>query len=215
MLDGIKAVIFDLDGTLVDSMWMWRDLDIDFLKEREIPYEDNIQEKIEGMSFTETALYFKEFFHLKESVEELKDIWNYMAMEKYRNEVPLKSGVQGFIDHLKSRGVKMGIATSNSIELVDAVAKVHNLYDYIPVVVTSCSVQKGKPAPDVYLEAARQLEVDPSQCLVFEDVVNGILAGINAGMRVCGIYDDYSKEHDMKKRSLCHYYIHSYDEVPR
>ena len=82
MLPDKKAVIFDLDGTLVDSMWMWRDIDIEFLGSRGITFPEDLQEKIEGMSFTETAQYFKETFPLEESVEELKAIWNEMAKDK-------------------------------------------------------------------------------------------------------------------------------------
>lgn len=215
MLEGIKAVLFDLDGTLVDSMWMWRDIDIEFLKERSIPYEVDIQEDIEGMSFTETAAFFKTYYDLPESVEELKHIWNEMAMHKYRCEVPLKPGVKAFLKDLKAKQIKLGIATSNSMELVKAVSAAHHFDEYFESIVTSCSVQKGKPAPDVYLEAARQLGAAPEECLVFEDIIKGIEAGKNAGMRVCGIYDDYSKAQDEKKREISDYYIHSYDEVPR
>ena len=111
MLSQIKAVIFDLDGTLVDSMGLWKDIDIEFLGERGITYEDDLQEKIEGMSFTETAVYFKEYYHLDESVEELKKIWNQMAEYKYRYEVLPKPGVIEFLDTLKKKKIKMGIAT--------------------------------------------------------------------------------------------------------
>ncbi len=176
MLDQIKAVIFDLDGTLVDSMGLWRDIDIEFLGERGIEYQDDLQEKIEGMSFTETAVFCKEYYHLTESVEELKAIWNRMAEDKYRYEVQLKPGIMGFLDGLKARGIKMGIATSNSTELIKAVNDAYHFDKYMSCIVTYCSVKKGKPAPDVYLEAARQLEVLPEACIVFEDIVKGIEA---------------------------------------
>lgn len=213
MLDGIKAVIFDLDGTLVDSMWMWRDIDIEFLASKNIPFEEDLQEKIEGMSFTETAIFFREYFHLTETVEELKSIWNDMAMEKYRYEVPLKNGVVEFLEYLKKNDIKMGIATSNSKELVEAVNMAHHLDNYISCFVTACSVNKGKPAPDVYLEAARRLQVEPEYCLVFEDIVKGMEAGKNAGMKVCGVEDAYSAWQREEKKKSCDYYIRSYLEI--
>ena len=213
MLEGIKAVIFDLDGTLVDSMWMWRNIDMEFLAERNLPYEEDLQDKIEGMSFTETARYFQEYFKLTETLEELKQIWNEMAIEKYRHEVPLKEGAGEFLEYLKENNIKMGIATSNSSELVQAVDDAHGLSRYISCVITACSVNKGKPAPDVYLEAARQLHVNPGDCLVFEDLVKGMEAGKNAGMRVCGVEDDYSLGQRERKRKTCDYYIRSFLEI--
>lgn len=213
MMEGIRAVIFDLDGTLVDSMWMWRDIDREFLSARNLPFEEDLQEKIEGMSFTETAQYFRTYFNLKETVEELKEIWNEMAMEKYRHEVPMKEGAEKFLEYLKAQNIKMGIATSNSSELVEAVSAAHGLDRYISCVITACSVNRGKPAPDVYLEAARQLNVKPEDCLVFEDIVKGMEAGKNAGMKVCGVEDDYSALQREKKRQTCDYYIRSFLEI--
>lgn len=213
MLDEIKAVIFDLDGTLVDSMGLWRDIDIEFLGARGIAYEDDLQEKIEGMSFTETAVFCKEYYHLKESVEELKAIWNAMAKDKYRYEILPKPGVLQFLDILKERGIKMGIATSNSEELISAVNDAYHFDRYMSCIVTSCSVNKGKPAPDVYLEAARQLGVNPRECLVFEDIVKGIEAGKNAGMKVCAVEDDFSAGQREKKIEISDYYIETYDDI--
>ena len=166
-LEQIEAVIFDLDGSLVDSMWIWRDIDIEFLAARGLELPDDFQRAIEGMSFTETAVYSRERFGLSESVEELKAIWNQMAMDKYSCEVPFKPGALRFLKYCKSRGIRMGIATSNSRELVAAVDGALKLSDYIEQVVTSCEVPKGKPAPDVYLEAARRLAVQPARCLVY------------------------------------------------
>lgn len=213
MFDRIKAVIFDLDGTLVDSMGLWRDIDIEFLSARGIAYKEDLQEKIEGMSFTETAVFCKSYYRLTESVEELKEIWNRMAKDKYRFEVQLKPGVMEFLEALKGRGIKMGIATSNSRELIDAVNEAYHFDRYVSCIVTSCSVNKGKPAPDVYLEAARQLEALPEECLVFEDIVKGIEAGKNAGMRVCAVEDSFSAGQRERKKELSDYYIESYDEI--
>ena len=213
MFNQIKAVIFDLDGTLVDSMGLWRDIDIEFLNARGIEYKDDLQEKIEGMSVTETAVFCKDYYKLTESVEELKEIWNQMAEDKYRYEVQLKPGVMEFLEELKRRGIKMGIATSNSKELIAAVNEAYHFDRYISCVVTSCSVNRGKPAPDVYLEAARQLSVLPEECLVFEDIVKGIEAGKNAGMLVCAVEDSFSAEQRERKKAISDYYIESYDEI--
>lgn len=213
MLRNKKAVIFDLDGSLVDSMWLWEDIDIEFLKERGMTLPDNLQSDIEGMSFTETACYFIRRFGLKESVEELKEIWNGMAMDKYSHEVGYKPHAELFLQYCKEQKLRMGIATSNSRELVKAVSDSLGLDDYIDVVVTGCEVNRGKPAPDVYLEAARRLKVQPEDCLVFEDVPAGILAGKNANMTVCAVEDPFSGDLKEEKQRLADYYIRDYRQV--
>lgn len=213
MLQNTQAIIFDLDGTLVDSMWLWNDIDIEFLEARGLPLPETYQHDIEGMSFTETAIYTKELFRLSESVDELKAIWNRMAIEKYTYEVPFKPGAEIFLQYCKEQKISTGIATSNSRELVDAVVHALHLDNYIQEIVTSCEVEKGKPAPDVYLEAARRLGISPEHCLVFEDVPMGILAGKNAGMRVCAVEDAFSTDKQAEKRSLADYYISNYEQV--
>ena len=213
MLEQIQSVIFDLDGTLVDSMWLWHEIDVEFLEQRGLSLPETYQKDIEGMSFTETAVYTKELFHLSESVEELKEIWNRMAIEKYTNEVPFKPGAEKFLKYCKSKNIPVGIATSNSRELVEAVGKSLHFEAYIQEIVTACEVERGKPAPDVYLEAASRLGVQPFGCLVFEDVPMGILAGKNAGMRVCAVEDAFSAEQQEEKRKLADYYITDYHEI--
>lgn len=213
MLRNTKAVIFDLDGTLIDSMWLWESLDQEYLGRFGISLPEDLHGTIEGMSFSETALYFKERFQIPDSVEAIKQCWNQMAWEKYEKEVPLKSGVQEFLEFLKEKQIPMAIATSNSRKLAEMVTRVHGIHGYFSAIVTSCEVEKGKPAPDVYLQAARELRAVPDSCLVFEDVVQGILAGKNAGMRVCAVEDEYSDFQKKEKRSLADYYIHTYGEI--
>ncbi len=213
MLNNIEAVIFDLDGTLID--WMWKSIDIEFLGARGFELPDDLQQAISGMSFTETATYFKQRFHLEESVDEIKDIWNEMAYHKYMYETPLKEGVLTFLQDLKARGIKTGIATSNSRHLVESVTRQLDIEKYFDTIRTSCEVKKGKPAPDIYELVASELEVEPKHCLVFEDVTQGIMAGKNANMKVCAIEDKYSEFEREEKIRLADYYIKNYDEITR
>ena len=213
MLRDIDAVIFDMDGSLVDSMWIWREIDIAYLGRFGIALPDGLQSAIEGMSFNETALYFKAHFPISDSVEQIKADWNSMAWDKYTHEVPLKPGIPEFLDMCKQNGILLGIATSNSRELVENVAGVHKLYDYFNCIMTGCDVERGKPAPDIYLAVARKLNVPPARCLVFEDIVSGILAGKNAGMRVCAVEDAYSAPTRDAKKEMADYYIEDYTEL--
>ena len=185
----LDAVIFDLDGTLVDSMWVWEKVDETFLGQLGIEVPSDMNKDLEGKSFTETAIYFKERFKLEMSVEEIKQSWNEMGWEFYTHQVPLKKGVKEFLEFLSEQGIKMGIATSNSIELVRAVLKALDIERYFVQIRTSCEVGRGKPFPDIYLKVAEDLQVDPSRCLVFEDIPNGVRAGKNAGMTAWGVLD--------------------------
>lgn len=213
MLEGKEAVIFDLDGSLVDSMWMWRRIDIEFLSEYGLEMPDSLQSAIAGMSFQETAVYFKEHFPLPLSVEEIKERWNKMAWNKYLTEVPLKPGADEFLKYCREKGIRLGIATSNSRELVEAVAGVHCLKDYFSCIMTSAEVPKGKPAPDIYLAVAAELETAPEKCLVFEDIVPGIQAGKSAGMQVCAVEDAASVQEREAKQALADYYIEDFRRI--
>lgn len=210
MLEQIDAVIFDLDGSLVDSMWMWKQIDIEYLARFQIPLPEDLQSAIQGMSFSETAVYFKERFQIPDSLEQMKEDWNQMAWDKYTYEVPLKPGIAEFLQGCKKHHIKLGIATSNSRELVDNIARVHHLEDYFECIMTACEVSKGKPAPDIYLAVAKQLEVEPKRCLVFEDIIPGILAGKNAGMKVCAVEDEYSTGDKKTKCEMADYYIEDF-----
>lgn len=213
MISMIKAVIFDLDGSLVDSMWMWHAIDIEYLGRFGIAMPKNLQEEIGGKSFSETAVYFKERFNLSDTLQQIKDDWNRMAWDKYTNEVPVKDGVMELLEYCKAHDIRMGIATSNSRELVDNIVSVHQLDQYISCIVTGCEVAKGKPAPDVYFAVAEKLGVKPEECLVFEDIVEGIMAGKSAGMKVCAVYDKNSEYQDEEKRRLSDYYTYEFREL--
>lgn len=213
MLTNKTTAIFDLDGTLVDSMSLWGEIDIEYLNKYNLQVPRGLQSEVEGMAFTQVAEYFKERFSLEDSVEEIKAEWNAMAMDKYLREVDLKPGVKPFLNYLDSQGIRMGVASSNSIELVEAALQTHHIRDYFSCILTCCQVSRGKPAPDVYLEVARRLHSQPEDCIVFEDIPQGIMAGKSARMSTCAVYDRYSIQYDSRKRELADYYIHSYEDI--
>ncbi len=210
MLNNIKGVLFDLDGTLFDSMWVWDRIDEDFLKERNIPHPDSLAHDIEGMSFVETAHYFIETFSLSESVEALQRIWNDMARDQYQNDVFFKEGALEFLQYLKSQNIKIAMGTSNSRELVDVLRGKYDLDQFFDAYVTADEITNGKPAPDVYLQAAKEIQVDPTDCLVFEDMVNGIWAGKNAGAKTCAVNDTFTLHQWEEKKKVADYYIENY-----
>ncbi len=212
-LQNIDAVIFDLDGSLVDSMWIWLQIDIDYLGRFGIELPNNLQSEIEGMSFEETAYYFKERFQLPDSIETMKADWNKMAWDMYSHHVPLKKGAELFLDYCKENRIKLGIATSNSRQLVDNISAVHGFHKYFTSIVTGCDIKKGKPAPDIYFAVAKELNVRPERCLVFEDIVPGILAGKSAGMNVCAVEDMYSADQRDEKVELADYYINDFNDL--
>ena len=213
MLKGVKAVLFDLDGTLVDSMWMWKNIDIEYLGKYGCELPPELQKEIEGMSFSETAVHFKKRFGLSQSLDEIKAEWIEMAKYKYAHEVPMKPGALSFLQYLKSHGVRAGIGTSNSRELLDAVMDSLGLNRFIDCCMTSCEAGAGKPAPDIYLKVAESLGAKPGECLVFEDTPAGLQAGINAGIRVCAMEDKYVADQQETICRLADYYIHDFTQV--
>ncbi len=213
MKNKYDAVIFDLDGTLIDSMWVWEDVDDQFLKENNLTLHENLETHLEGKGFTETAEFFKEYFNLEHSVEDIKIRWNDIASVNYREKVVLKEDVIEFLEYLKSKGMKMGIATSNSRVLVEIILKKFEIDKYFSSVKISCDVEKGKPFPFVYQAVASELGVECSRCLVFEDVVNGVLAGKRAGMTVWGIEDRQSEESKQRVKEVADNWVNDYKEA--
>lgn len=213
LLKDRKAVLFDLDGTLVDSMWVWRNIDIDFLSAigQELPAD--LQKCIEGMSFTETAEYFKKRFSIDDDVEDIKKKWNQMAYDKYTSEVKLKKGAKEFLARLKSDNIRIGIASSNSVTLIEGALKAEGVLEYFDAITTGCEAGAGKPAPDIYLLAAKKVGIAPSECLVFEDIPMGIMAGNSAGMTTVAVEDDYSHGMRKEKERLAKYFIEDYTEI--
>ncbi|MPM85553.1 Hexitol phosphatase B [bioreactor metagenome] len=194
-------------------MGIWKQVDLEFLGSRGLELPEDLQCSIEGMSFTETAGYFKNRFSLKEEIEEIKAEWNCMAEEYYKSRIALKRGVKEFLELIYERGLKIAIATSNSRELVQHILKNHGIEYYFSVIRTSCEVPKGKPYPDVYLKVAEDLEVSPVNCIAFEDTLAGVMAAKSAGMKVIAVSDETSLCSKEKIAELTEDYINDFFDV--
>ena len=213
MLKDIKGAIFDMDGTLVDSMWVWTKIDRDFLEKRNIECPKDLKEQVQDLCFEEAALYFKNTFNLHESVEEICNEWNDMALDEYKHNVTLKPGTLKYLNLLKSMGIKIALATSNCELLLTTALKATGIYDYFDSITRTDEVSRGKNFPDVYLLAAKRLNVDPSQCIVFEDIFPAVVGAKAAGMKVVGIYDDFSSYQKDKIIDFADKYIYKYDDL--
>lgn len=213
LVETAGAIIFDMDGTLIDSMWVWEDIDREYLARFGHDMPENLQEAIAGISITQTAIYFKETFGIADSIEKIIGDWDEMAYEKYSCEIPLKPGTREFLRMLSARGMRLAIATSSSRRLTEAVLEAHNIRHYFEVVLTGEDIHKGKPDPDVYLEAAERLGIPAEQCLVFEDIPYGIMAAKNAHMTCIAVEDDFSAADREEKRRLADGYIQDYFEI--
>jgi HAD superfamily hydrolase (TIGR01509 family) len=183
---GIDAVIFDLDGVLIDSEHVWDEIREELARERGGRWHERAQRDMMGMSSVEWSRYMHDVIGLAESPEEISDEVVRRLAAHYRDELPLIEGSREAVASLAARW-PLAIASSSNKPIIDLVLELSGLGPLFRKTVSSEEVAHGKPAPDVYVEAARRLGVAPGRCAAIEDSSNGILAAGAAGMRVVAI----------------------------
>ena len=208
-----KTVIFDLDGTLIDSMGMWGQIDIDYLEMLNKPLPDDLQKRIEGMSFMETAYYFKETFEIEDSIETILKTWTRMAKHHYMNTINLKDGELELLNLYNSKSFKIGLATSNSNYLTEIILNRYDISRYFDTIITSDEISKGKPDPEIYHLALKNLNAQSHLTIAFEDTYAGVLASSNAGLYTIAVEDNFSKKYKSDIEKVCNRYIESFQEI--
>ena len=213
----MKAHIFDLDGTLLDSMGLWIQIDRELLAKRGIPLPekeiyDKYVESVTPLSPAESAAHAIEFFGLKDTVEEVTREWNERAGHAYANIIALKPGAKAFLHTLRDKGAKTAIATSSPAMLCMSALRNHKIEDLIDAVCLTEEVGYGKSRPDVFLLAAKRLKTAPADCIVYEDSLVAIKTAKAIGMTVCGVYDQASDKNWDEIRRVADYIIYDFDK---
>ena len=212
-IKNFKGAIFDLDGTLFDSMGIWKDVDLAFFERRNMIMPNDYQECIKDMHFKTMALYTKERFDLDDDINDIMDEWCSLCFEEYEKNIRLKNGVYEYLKYIKSLGIPMAFATANTTELSEICLKNNHIFDLFDAHAYLHETNSDKGEPDVYLLACERLGLSPVDCIVFEDIVEGICGAKKGNFTVCGVYDKFSEKDGDEIRKTADYYINSFEEL--
>ncbi|WMJ21930.1 HAD family phosphatase [Paludicola sp. MB14-C6] len=208
-----EAALFDLDGTLIDSISVWRRVDEAFLAKRGIEVPDDYMKAISSMNFYQAAEYSINRFGFQEATEDIVQEWREMVYHEYANNIPLKESVEEYLSYLKQKGIKIGLCTASPEDLYEAVLKNNGIYHLFDAFSSTEEVARGKGFPDVYLHTAKKLGIEPEKCVVFEDILPGIKGAKAANMLAVGVYDKESETDKDKIESLADYYLYQFSEL--
>jgi len=203
---------FDLDGTLIDSNGVWKQVDRDFLAKRGIPYTHAYYEGVAHTALPMAAEFTKEYCKLAESCEEIIAEWMEMSRDMY-SHVPLKPGVRAFLKQCKAEGRRMAIITSSVPEHCYTALKKLDLEKYFENVTFAQQAGLHKKFPDVWLQAAEKNGVRPEDCTVFDDSLAACQGARLAKMRVVGVHDKFFNGDEREMRAFCDVYIESFEEL--
>lgn len=212
-IKNFKGAIFDLDGTLFDSMGIWKNVDIAFFKRRNMVMPDDYQESIKDMHFRTMAIYTKDRFNLPDDINDIMDEWCELCYEEYEKKIPLKKGVYEYLNKIKDIGIKFAFATANTTELSEICLKNNGIFDLFDAHAYLHETTSDKCEPDVYLLACERLGLLPTDCIVFEDILPGIKGAKKGGFTVCGVYDKFSNDDKKEICKIADYYIKSFEEL--
>jgi HAD superfamily hydrolase (TIGR01509 family) len=207
------AVIFDLDGVLADSEPWWNQIDAELLAQYGVSYRGEYHRNVLGVNYRLAVEFYKNAFHIRASVEELMRRRGEIATDFFANHVALFPSAKATLEQVREMNLLLAVATSSVSASARPLLDRTGIRSFFSVVITGDEVQRGKPAPDIYLRAADELGISPEACLVVEDSFAGMAAGKAANMRVAAIPDrrfvdprEYEKEAD--------YVIGSLSEIP-
>lgn len=209
-----EALIFDLDGTLIDSIWVWRDMDSNYLLQKGLQIDDDYIEKIHQLSFYDGAKFTIDYYHLNQSPEEVIEELENLAFEAYEKEVQWKPGAKDLLFALKEKKIPFALATAGRPKLVEVFLKKEGVLDLFDSICYIEEVSTGKTSPEIYQLAAQRLGYPPEACRVFEDLLTACRGAKDGGFQVQAVYDEASKEHHPEMLALTGYpLVYHWNEI--
>lgn len=210
--DNIEAYIFDLDGTLIDSNGVWKEIDRLIFEKNNVSLSDTELNAAAAMNYSD-FLGFLRSYGIVYTLDELKSELNGYAVIKYSSEIKLKSGVKEYLDKLKKAGKKIFLATASPEKLYAPVLKNNGVYGYFDGFVTTEEAGAEKDCSDIYLLAAKKCGEEPHNCAVFEDILSGIKSAKSVGMFTVGAYDSCSADEADSIKNAADMYIMDFKEL--
>lgn len=209
----MKAAIFDFDGTIADSCYVWEAVDRHFFESRNMAIPFDYTQKISTLNIRDGAIFTKKEYNLPDSVDSIIKEWQGGALREYEQNVTLKPFAAEYIRHLKSIGIKIGLATAASPEFYTPVLKKNNIFDLFDGFSDGQSGLRSKDFPDIFLHCAKQLDTLPEQCHVYEDILPAILSAGSVGMKTTAVFEPKSRNDWDKIKSAASRSIISFAEL--
>ena len=208
----IRGAIFDVDGTLLDSMFIWDTIGETYLRSIGYQPKENLNETFKNMSLRQAARYYQTEYGVTQSIDEIMDGVNAMLERYYRFEVPLKPGAAELLERLRQSGVRLCIATATDRHLVEAALDRCGVLSCFGEIFTCNEVGHGKDEPDIFEAALRFLGTRREETLVFDDALYAVRTAKEAGFPVAAVYDSHEKNQE-GLRALADFYIEDFSQV--
>ncbi len=209
----IKGFVFDVDGTLLDTMWMWADIGDRYLKANGRTPETNFSKLIYSMTLNQFAQHIREHYRIDKEVETIIDEICEMVSDFYEYNAEPKKGVPEFLEVLYKNNIPMTVATSSDKSYIQKAFKRLDMNKYFKAVFTCREEKTSKHEPDIYLKAAKALNCEPDKIYVFEDMLHAIKTAKNAGFKVAAVYDAEAEKDISEILEICDLFINDYSEL--
>jgi HAD superfamily hydrolase (TIGR01509 family) len=213
ILRNTKAIIFDLDGTLVDSMWIWDTIIEEYLAGFGIPDGPKLKDFISHMHISKVAEYISDHYQLDRSGAQVMDDWNRYITECHKNQVTIIPGAAEFLDRVSDAGIRCCVATESGDDVVEVALEDKGLLGYFEFLICADDVGVGKTSDLIYRTSAERLGATPENTLVFEDALYAVKTAASAGFEVIGVYERLQKHNADEIKRLSKQYILDFTEL--